>query len=135
VSQTTYKKTWITKWLLSLIACFEGYPVRSVLCLTGGQNTGKTEFFRRLLPAALQPYYAESNMDKGKDDELLMCENLIVMDDEMGGKSKQDEKRFKELTSKNFFSLRAPYAKANEHFKRLALIVSGALSFNILHIS
>jgi predicted P-loop ATPase len=44
------------------------------------------------------------------------------MDDDMGGKSKQDEKRFKELTSKNFFSLRAPYAKANEQFKRLALL-------------
>lgn len=122
ISNTSMKDTWIRKWLLSLIACYEGHPVRSVLCLTGGQNTGKTEFFRRLLPAALQPYYAESNMDKGKDDELLMCENLIVMDDEMGGKSKQDEKRFKELTSKNFFSLRAPYAKANEHFKRLALL-------------
>jgi predicted P-loop ATPase len=122
ISNTSMKQTWIKKWLLSIIACYEGHPVRSVLCLTGGQNTGKTEFFRRLLPAALKPYYAESNMDKGKDDELLMCENLIVMDDEMGGKSKQDEKRFKELTSKNFFSLRAPYAKANEHFKRLALL-------------
>lgn len=122
ISETPMKKVWIKKWLLSIIACYEGFPVRSVLCLTGGQNTGKTEFFRRLMPAALRPYYAESNMDKGKDDELLMCENLIVMDDEMGGKSKQDEKRFKELTSKNFFSLRAPYAKANEHFKRLALL-------------
>lgn len=122
ISETSMKKTWIKKWLLSIIACYEGFPVRSVLCFTGGQNTGKTEFFRRLMPTALRPYYAESNMDKGKDDELLMCENLIVMDDEMGGKSKQDEKRFKELTSKNFFSLRAPYAKANEHFKRLALL-------------
>jgi predicted P-loop ATPase len=121
-SDTPMKKTWIKKWLLSIIACYEGNPVRSVLCLTGGQNTGKTEFFRRLIPSALQKYYAESNMDKGKDDELLMCENIIVMDDEMGGKSKQDEKRFKELTSKNFFSLRAPYAKANEQFKRLALL-------------
>ncbi len=122
ISKTPMKEIWIKKWLLSIIACYEGFPVRSVLCLTGGQNTGKTEFFRRLMPSALRPYYAESNMDKGKDDELLMCENLIVMDDEMGGKSKQDEKRFKELTSKNFFSLRAPYAKANEHFKRLALL-------------
>lgn len=121
-SKSSMKKTWIKKWLLSIIACYEGYPVRSVLCLTGGQNTGKTEWFRRLLPAGLQKYYAESNMDKGKDDELLMCEKLIVLDDEMGGKSKQDEKRFKELTSKNYFSLRAPYGRHNEDFKRLALL-------------
>ena len=121
-SKSSMKKTWIKKWLLSIIACYEGFPVRSVLCLTGGQNTGKTEWFRRLLPAGLQKYYAESNMDKGKDDELLMCEKLIVLDDEMGGKSKQDEKRFKELTSKNYFSLRAPYGRHNEDFKRLALL-------------
>jgi predicted P-loop ATPase len=44
------------------------------------------------------------------------------MDDEMGGKSKQDEKRFKELTSKSIFSLRAPYARSNEDFKRLAVL-------------
>ena len=96
--------------------------MRSVLALTGGQNTGKTEWFRRLLPPKIKKYYAESKLDSGKDDELLMCQKLIVMDDEMGGKSKQDEKRFKELTSKQVFSLRAPYARANEDFNRLALL-------------
>ena len=44
------------------------------------------------------------------------------MDDEMGGKSKQDEKRFKELTSKQVFSIRAPYARTNEDYKRLAVL-------------
>lgn len=121
-SETPIKDRFIRKWMLSLIACMHGYPVRSVLALTGGQNTGKTEWFRRLLPSALQPYYAESNLDRGKDDELLMCEKLIVMDDEMGGKSKNDEKKFKELTSKNYFSLRAAYGRYNEDYKRLALL-------------
>jgi predicted P-loop ATPase len=121
-SKTGLKDRFIRKWLISIIACVYGNPVRSVLALTGGQNTGKTEWFRRLLPSSLMTYYAESNLDRGKDDELLMCENLIIMDDEMGGKSKQDEKRFKELTSKSSFSLRAAYGKHNEHFKRLALL-------------
>lgn len=121
-SKTGLKDRFIRKWLISIIACVYGNPVRSVLALTGGQNTGKTEWFRRLLPSSLMMYYAESNLDRGKDDELLMCENLIIMDDEMGGKSKQDEKRFKELTSKSSFSLRAAYGKHNEHYKRLALL-------------
>lgn len=121
-SPTPLKDVFIRKWMLSIIAAYEGHPVRSVLALTGGQNTGKTEFFRRLLPKDLQKYYAESKLDAGKDDELLMCQKLIVMDDEMGGKSKQDEKRFKELTSKHTFSIRAPYARFNEDFKRLALL-------------
>jgi len=121
-SNTAIKDRFIRKWLLSIIACIYGHPVRSVLALTGGQNTGKTEWFRRLLPSALQPYYSESNLDRGKDDELLMSEKLIVMDDEMGGKSKSDEKKFKELTSKNYFSLRAAYGRYNEDYKRLALL-------------
>lgn len=112
----------IRKWVLGWIAAIEGHPVRSVLCLTGGQNSGKTEWFRRLPPTQLRKYYAESKLDAGKDDDILMCQKLWVMDDEMGGKSKQDEKRFKELTSKSVFSLRAPYGRHNEDFKRLAIL-------------
>lgn len=122
ISDTPEHKTFIKKWLVSIIAAHNGYPVRSVLALVGGQNTGKTEWFRRLLPDQLKSYYAESKLDAGKDDDILMCEKLIVMDDEMGGKSKQDEKRFKELTSKSYFSYRAPYARHNEDRKRLAIL-------------
>lgn len=121
-SDTPMKEVFIRKWVLSLIAAYDGHPVRSVLALVGGQNSGKTEWFRRLLPNPLKKYYAESKLDAGKDDDILMCQKLIVMDDEMGGKSKQDEKRFKELTSKAVFSLRAPYGAHNEDFKRLAVL-------------
>lgn len=121
-SNTEMKNIFIRKWLISIIAAYNGNPVRSVLALVGGQNSGKTEWFRRLLPNELKKYYAESKLDNGKDDDILMCQKLIVMDDEMGGKSKQDEKRFKELTSKSVFSLRAPYARYNEDFKRLAVL-------------
>jgi predicted P-loop ATPase len=121
-TDTPNAELFIRKWLVSIIAAYDGCPVRSVLALVGGQNTGKTEWFRRLLPAAIRQYYAESKLDAGKDDEILMTQKLIVMDDEMGGKSKQDEKRFKELTSKQIFSLRAPYGQHNEDFKRLAIL-------------
>ena len=121
-SNTEMKEIFVRKWLISLIAAYKGAPIRSVLSLVGGQNSGKTEWFRRLLPNELKKYYAESKLDAGKDDDILMCQKLIVMDDEMGGKSKQDEKRFKELTSKSIFSLRAPYARSNEDYKRLAVL-------------
>ncbi len=121
-SDTDNYRLFVRKWLLGMAAALDGKPVRSVLALVGGQNTGKTEWFRRLLPRQLLKYYAESKLDAGKDDDLLMCQKLIVMDDEMGGKSKQDEKRFKELTSKQTFSIRAPYARTNEDYKRLAVL-------------
>lgn len=119
---TKYAGLFIRKWLISLIAAHNGYPVRYILTLTGEQHNGKTEFLRRLLPQGLQKYYAESKLDAGKDDDILMCQKLIVMDDEMGGKSKQDEKRLKELASKSIFSLRVPYGRHNEDFKRLAVL-------------
>lgn len=121
-TDTDQAETFIRKWLIGIAAAIDYNPVRSVLALTGGQNTGKTEWFRRLLPKELKRFYAESKLDAGKDDELLMCQKLIVMDDEMGGKSKQDEKRFKELTSKRVFSLRPPYGRSNEDFNRLAVL-------------
>lgn len=121
-SETPMRDIFIRKWMISLIAAYHGNPVRSVLALTGGQNTGKTQWFRRLLPQKLKKYYAESKLDAGKDDEILMCQKLIVMDDEMGGKSKQDDKRFKDLTSKEVFSLRAPYGSHNEDYYRLAVL-------------
>lgn len=121
-TSTPHAAIWIRKWLIGIHAAIDGHPVRSMLVFTGPQYNGKTEFFRRLLPNALRSYYAESKLDRGKDDELLMCQKLIVMDDEMGGKSKQDEKRLKELTSKETFSLRAPYRKDNMDYKRLAIL-------------
>ena len=121
-TNTPHAANWIRKWLIGIHAAVDGYPVRSMLVFTGPQYNGKTEFFRRLLPSGLRGYYAESKLDRGKDDELLMCQKLIVMDDEMGGKSKQDEKRLKELTSKDTFSLRAPYRRDNMDYKRLAVL-------------
>lgn len=121
-SPTPHAGLFIRKWLISIPAAIQGTPVRLVLALVGKQHNGKTETFRRLLPEKLKKYYGESKMDAGKDDELLMCQKLILMDDEMGGKSRQDEKRFKDLTSKHTFTLRAPYGRYNEDYKRLAVL-------------
>ncbi len=92
------------------------------LVLTGGIGTGKTEFFRRLFPPALSDYYAESKLEAGKDDEILMTQKLLIMDDEFGGKNKLESKRFKELTSKGFFTLREPYGRKNVTLRRLCVL-------------
>lgn len=121
-SPTIGATTFIRKWLIALPAAIDGKPIRLFLALNGGQLTGKTEFFRRILPEKLKRYFGESKLMAGKDDDLLMCQKLIVMDDEMGGKSKQDELHFKMLLSKDWFTLRAPYDRSNMDYKRLALL-------------
>lgn len=111
------------KWLVGIVASVYGQHSPLMLCLAGEkQNTGKTEFFRRLLPDPLQKYYAESKLDAGKDDDILMTQKMLIMDDEMGGKSKTDERRLKELLSKQIFSLREPYGKGNVDLQRLAVL-------------
>jgi len=122
----------IRRWCIAWGAALDGYPVRSVLALLGGQHSGKTEWFRRLLPGPLKKYYAQSRLDAGKDDHILMCQKLIILDDELGGKSKKDEKVFKELTSRDWFSLRVPYGRYNEDFKRLAILCGTSNTTDIM---
>jgi len=117
-----YKYLFIKKWIVGIVASIYGEHSPLLMVFTGGQNTGKTEFFRRLLPDVLKPYYAESKLDAGKDDEILMTQKLVIMDDELGGKSKQEAKRLKELTSKDYFTLREPYGRKNVRLKRLAVL-------------
>lgn len=119
-----YLEVFMQKWLLSVISSTQGVHSVMVLVLTGAQNEGKTKLFRNLLPEELQPYYAESKMDSKNpdDDHALMCKKLLIMDDEFGGKSKQEAKKLKDLTSKDKFSIRKPYGKFHEDLKRLAVL-------------
>lgn len=127
-----YTLFFLKKWIVSIISAAHKVHSPLLLCLLGGQNTGKTEFLRRLLPRELQLYYAESKLDQGKDDELLMTENIIIMDDELGGKSKQDNLKLKNLTSKQWFSLRRPYGAHNEKILRLAVLCGTSNTMQIL---
>ena len=131
-SDTKNIEKWIKHWGCGLISSIYGKSSPLVLVLAGGQNSGKTEFFRRLLPFELNEYYAESKLDSGKDDDILMCKKLIIMDDEFGGKSKKENKRFKELTSKHMFSIRAPYGRVSEDLTRLSVLCGTTNDFNLL---
>ncbi len=121
-TDTTNHEMFIKKWLVALIASLKGKHSPLLLCFCGSQNTGKTHFFRHLLPDSLLKYYAESKLDAGKDDEILMTKKLIIVDDEMGGKSKLEQRKLKELTSKQVFSIREPYGRVSCDLQRLAML-------------
>lgn len=122
VGENKLFKDLFKKWFVSIIASTYGSHSPLVLVFTGIQGNGKTETFRRLLPKELSHYYAESRLDLGKDDEILMTRKLIICDDEFGGKSKQESKKLKELTSKQIFSIREPYARYSIDLRRLAVL-------------
>jgi len=121
------------KWLVSAIAAAHGEHTPLMFVLVGElQGTGKTEWFRRMIPKKLERYYAESKLDAGKDDEILMTQKWFIMDDEMSGKSKREEQRLKELTSKQWFSLREPYGRINVDLKRIAVLCATTNTKGIL---
>lgn len=117
-----YLQTYFRKWLLSCIASWHGTYSVMMVVLTGKQYISKTNFLRYLLPDELGRYYAESKLDKGKDDEILMCTKALICDDEYSGKSKVEYKMLKELLSKQVFTVRRPYGRMAEDLQRIAVL-------------
>jgi len=123
----------ILKWLLSLIASMNGTYSLLILVLIGEQATGKTKFFRLLLPDELRRYYAESKLDKGTDDELLLSQKLLIVDDEFGGKSKKEATKLKDLSSKDKITARKSYGRYAEDYQRYAVLAGTTNEDNILN--
>jgi hypothetical protein len=134
ITDTPNADKWICKWLVSVVASAYGNHSPLVLIFSGEkQGTGKTHWFRYLLPKRLRYLFAESKMDGGKDDEILMCLKLMILDDEYGGKSKKEEKRLKELTSKEFINVREPYGRVSLDLRRLAVFCGTSNETQILN--
>lgn len=129
-----FTEYFLRKWLVSIVSSAHGEHSPLMFVLLGEkQGKGKTEWFRKLPPIPLKRYYAESKLDAGKDDEILMTQKLIIMDDEMSGKSKREIQRLKELTSKQMFSLREPYGRVNVDLMRLAVLCGTSNFKEVLH--
>ena len=111
----------VRKWLISIISAMLGKPSDLLLVFCGGQGTGKTVFFETLLPPVLRKYYAESAHEGSKDDLLLMCRSLLLLDDEYHGRSKRESEKIKAILSQKEFTLRASYARNHETRKRYAV--------------
>lgn len=115
-----FRERMVMKWVVGIVHSMKGGINELNFILVGAKNTGKTTFFRKLLPPALQKYFAPSQLNRGKDDEILMCQKLIVFNDEYGGKNKIDERNEKRLMASDQFDLREPYGRSNVTMRRIA---------------
>jgi hypothetical protein len=95
-------------------------PLTLVLC-GQKQGTGKTSFFRNLLPTDLQKYLIEHKIDaKDKDSVYNLVKGLLVLDDEFGGLATKDVKDFKKVADTNMVDIRLPYSSFYSKLKRRA---------------
>ena len=107
-------------------------PLTLVLC-GKKQGTGKTSFFRELLPNELKEYLAETKIDlNNKDSVFNLTKNLIVLDDEFGGLAIRDVKDFKKMADTNIIDMRLPYGSIYSKFKRRASLAGTSNESNIL---
>lgn len=113
------------KWYCNMVAMACGITNENPLfmCYLGKQNIGKTQAFRRLLPRELHDnYYAEHEIRRDKDFLIEMARRIVIMDDELDGKTKQDVATFKALTSTSRITVRKPFGRKSMQAPRLATL-------------
>jgi predicted P-loop ATPase len=133
INITDYLDVYLKKWMLGLIGSAYGTYSLMILVLSGEQGIKKTEFFRNLFPEDLKKFYAESNLDEGKDSEILMTKKWLIVDDEFGGKSKKDATKLKRLSSQQKFSIRMPFGKVSEDLNRLAVLGGTSNDYEVIN--
>lgn len=136
--QNDYNVWAFTKWICGAVhnwtSDYEEEAVSPLtLVLTGQrQGTGKTSFFRHMLPDSLKKYLKQQKIDaKDKDSVYALCSSLIVLDDEFGGNAVKDVKVYKEISDKNHIHMRRPYGTTVEDFKRRAALGGTSNEFDI----
>jgi len=137
--QTDYNKWAFKKWI---IGCVHNWvqpmsetkvsPLTLVLC-GQKQGTGKTSFFRNLLPDELKKYLIEHKIDaKDKDSIYNLVKGLLVLDDEFGGLATKDVKDFKKVADSNLIDIRLPYSAFYSKMKRRASLCGTSNESDVL---
>lgn len=128
-----FVKILFKKWIVGCVASvFNNNYNCLMFVLIGPKGCGKTEFFRRLIPEELNEYFAQSKFNEGKDAEALMCEKLIILNDELDGLNNKEAKTFRNFISANSYTHRPPYGKQNITRKRLASVCGTSNDRNIV---
>jgi len=129
------RRKYVKKWFLNIVASAFGEVPELLLILVGKkQGTGKTYFFRNLLPTSLEEYTSEHNLDFKNENQAgeTMCENILVLNDEWSGKTRKQVDVMKQIISKRIFKYRKAYAREVSTMIRSAVLCGTTNDENIL---
>jgi len=127
------------KWIIGALHNWTAGKNEKLVCpltlvLTGQQHgTGKTSFLRNIMPAELDKYVIEAKINgHDKDSMYMLCNSLLVIDDEFGGKAFKDVKEYKAISDMNIITQRRPYERESKTFKRRAILCGTTNEIDIL---
>lgn len=137
--KSEYNEWCFKRWIVGAIHNWMSPEEELLVCpltlvLTGqGHGIGKTSFLRNLMPKELRRYFIEGKLDStNKDSMFRLASNLVVFDDEFGGKAMKDVKDYKSVSDSNMITDRRPYASMDETFKRRAILCGTTNELDIL---
>jgi predicted P-loop ATPase len=127
------------KWIVGAVHNWTAQKEEKLVCpltlvLTGQQHgTGKTSFLRNIMPKELDKYLVEGKINGAdKDSTYTLCNSLMVLDDEFGGKAFKDVKEYKSISDINIVTQRRPYERESKTFKRRAILCGTTNEIDIL---
>jgi putative DNA primase/helicase len=117
------KRKLMRKWLIQAVAAAfspDGIANQGILTFVGPQNIGKTTWFQRLAPAALDAILTGHTLDmRSKDSIFIALSYWIVELGELDATfSKSEISALKSFTTQAMDKLRRPYAATESNFGR-----------------
>ncbi len=112
----------LKKWYVGMISqAMDGeFPNEFFLTLlSNDQGIGKTTFLRRfILPKELQGYIVEHSLTFDDDFKVIMGQSLLIIDDEMDGRTYESSQTFKSILSNKEMTSRRKYDRRISTIKR-----------------
>lgn len=126
----------IKKWYVGMIAQALGgeFPNEFFLALLSTeQGVGKSTLLRRfVLPKELQNYQAEHSLSFDDDFKVIMGQALLVIDDEMDGRTYESSQTFKNVLSQKDMTTRRKYDRRISTIKRRCSFAGSGNNLNVV---
>ena len=134
-----YVLHFLRKWYVGMIAQALGSDFANeffLAFLSIVQGIGKTTFLRKyVLPEELQVYVAEHSLTFNDDFKVIMGQSLLVIDDEMDGRSYDSAQTFKNILSNKFLTTRRKYDRRISKIKRNCSFAGSGNNLNVIRES
>jgi hypothetical protein len=117
----------LRRWLIASAACATNENITNEVSpiFYGSQGKGKTKWFNRLVPPALDPkkYLFVGTINDDKDSKLQLASKLLINLDELGSLNREEIGYLKSLYSLTHITIREPYMRKSRALVRRASFV------------